>query len=156
MAAQAGTRRRIEALRLGRKPVYGDTKIHAEWGVDIEGAAAEMAVAKAYNLFWTPVVQRPEELPGDVGRGMHALQVRSTPREHGRLILHERDKDDAIFVLVTGRIPAFTIRGWIQGKDGKCDRFLHPGDGRPAFFVPQEHLRQGHPPVVPWARDEAG
>lgn len=155
MAAQAGTRRRIEALRLGRVPVYGDTKVHAEWGVDIEGAAAEMAVAKSFNLFWTPVVREPKELDGDVGFGLQALQVRSTPRDNGRLILHDRDADDAVFVLVTGRLPEFHIRGWTTGREGKQARFQHPGDGRPAYFVPQESLHQGEPPVVRCRGDQA-
>lgn len=142
--------RQIEALKHGRPHRYGDPP-QDDWGVHIEACASEMAVAKAYNLYWEPVARRPENLAGDVGN----LQVRSTWRENGRLILHDRDPDDAVFVLVTGKIPSFDVRGWILGRDGKAKEHWDEGDGRPAYFVPQNVLTQGSPPlgrvtVGPW------
>ena len=145
-AARAGIQRRIHALRKERRAVYGDPDRY--WDTDIEGCAAERAVAKAYNLYWEPVVENPEELRGDVGMGMRALQVRSTTRKDGRLIVHERDNDEHAFVLVVGCIPEFEIKGWIMGVDAKQEHFLFKGDGRPAFFVPQDKLNGGVPPNI--------
>lgn len=80
-AARAGIQRHIQALCKGRHEIYGSPS--SGWDVHIEGCAAERAVAKAYNLYWEPVVENPEELRGDVGLGMRALQVRSTWRRDG-------------------------------------------------------------------------
>lgn len=148
-AAQSGILRQIEALKHGRRPRYGQPL--DDWGVNIEGCAAEMAVAKAYGLYWEPVARRPEDLAGDVS----TLQIRSTWRENGRLIIHEHDPDDAPFILVTGKVPAFTIRGWIYGRDGKAVEFWDEGDGRAAYFVQQSALSRSRPPlgsgkVLPW------
>ncbi len=142
--------RQIEALKRGRPHRYGKPT-GSEWDTHIEGCAAEMAVAKAYDLYWEPVARAPEDLAGDVSD----LQVRSTWRENGRLILHKRDPGDAPFVLVTGKIPTFTIRGWILGREGKLVEFWDGGDGRAAYFVPQHALERSPPPrgsgkVLPW------
>jgi hypothetical protein len=132
-AAQAGAMRRIEALKLNRKDRYG-TPSGNLWGIDIGGAAAELAVAKHAGHYWEPVTRRPENMIGDVGQ----FQVRWTPRADGRLIVHDEDLDESRFVLVTGEPPTLTVAGAIWGGDAKnplywCD----PGTGRPAFFIPQ-------------------
>lgn len=133
-AAEAGVMRHIEALKRKRPQTYGS--VNKPWDIDIESAAAEMAVAKGLGVYWTAVAGRPENLPGDCGQ----YQVRSTTRENGCLILHDRDADDDVFVLVTGQVPMFTLRGWIRGAEGKNPLYLSPGDGRPAYFVPQHAL----------------
>ena len=136
-AAQVGAMRRIEALKRSRPEPHGAPTSDL-WGIDVESAAAELAVAKALNTFWHSLASRPEVLPGDVG----SLQVRSTPLPNGCLIVHHKDESDAPFVLVTGRVPLFDVVGWILGDDAKIDRFWKdPGTGRPAFFVPQKELR---------------
>jgi hypothetical protein len=151
MGAQAGVMRRLEAMRHGREDRYGAPPQDL-WGLDIEACLAELAVAKAYNLYWERLARNPAALRGDVAE----LQVRSTWREDGSLILHHEDPDDAIFILVTGRAPTFDIRGWIRGSDGKEERWWRTGDGRPAFFVPQSALNRASPPregsvtVGPW------
>jgi len=145
-AARAGTQRNIQALSKARRAIYG--KPSSDWDVHIEGCAAERAVAKAYNLYWEPVVENPEELRGDVGLGMRSLQVRSTWRRDGRLITHDRDNDEHVFVLVVGRLPDFEIKGWILGADAKQKCFWRSDLERPAFFVPQDKLNGGIPPQV--------
>lgn len=134
-AASAGVRRRMSAIRHGRIQPYGDPGENV-WDIDIESAAAEMSVARAVDAFWTPVVRKPEELEGDCG----AYQVRSTWRSNGRLIIHDEDLDDAVFIFVTGRIPTFTICGWMFGWEAKDIRFWKEDAPRPAFFVPQDAL----------------
>ena len=143
MGAQAGMLRRLSALRRQRQERRG-TPPQDLWGIDIEASLAELAVAKAFGLYWERFADTPSELEGDVGR----LQVRSTWRDNGRLILHREDKDDAAFVLVTGRAPTYTIRGWIAGAKGKQEQWWNEGDGRPAFFVPQDALSLTTPPAA--------
>lgn len=126
----------LRAIRKARSEPYGHPSERGDWDVVIEGAAAEMAVAKALRLYWgdSPAL----DYNGDVGR----YQVRSTDHADGHLILYERDADDATFVLVTGRAPAFTVRGFILARDGKRDEYLANGRLRSeGWMVPQSALR---------------
>lgn len=139
LAVHAGAARHIAGLRRGATPSYrfaGDC-----WGIHIEGAAAEIAVAHALGVDdFTPAVyrERPQtSLEGDVGR----FQVRSTPRLDGSLILHPRDEDDATFILAAGMAPSFRIIGWTKGRIGKAERYWRSDVREPAYFVPQRDLR---------------
>lgn len=135
--ALAGVLRHIEQLRTPHAHGYAGDAEHS-WGMDIEGAAAEFVVAKKRGLFWNAVVGVSDVrgLPGDVAD----LEVRSTSRSNGCLLLHESDPDDRRFILVTGAIPSLTIVGWMFGRDGKNPEWWRTDTGRPAFFVPQRAL----------------
>lgn len=135
-AAHVGTMRRLLAIRRQRRDHYGRPAFDL-WGMDIEAAGAELAVAKLTGCFWNALADDPASLPGDVGR----FQVRYTHRPAGCLIVHRADPDLAPFVLVTGRLPSYTVRGQILGREAKQQRFWREGDGRPAYFVPAEALR---------------
>ncbi len=134
-AASQGLMRRIEALKSGydRDPVRGAA--HA-WGIDIEGACAEMAVAKMLNEYWWSI-GGPKRVPCDVG---HGREVRQTPHESGRLIVYEKDIDHHVFFLVTGVIPEFRVVGWLVGAEAKKKKFFDKKAAIPAFFVPQREL----------------
>ena len=102
---------------------------------DIQAAAAEMAFAKARQMYWDFSVNTFKK--PDVGK----IQIRHTIRSTGRLIVRPDDSDDEIFVLVTGEIPKFIIRGYMKGSRAKQDEFINnPGGGRPCWMVPQESL----------------
>lgn len=135
VAASVGIERRLRAIARNRQHRHswrgGDV-----WEIDIQGAAAEMAVAKAVGRYWTDTADPDYE--GDVGQN---VQVRWTARPDGSLLLHPDDKPEHAFVLVTGQIPQFEIRGWLWGAHGKDPRFWREDTGRPAFFVPQAALR---------------
>lgn len=137
-AVQVGGMRNIEARRRGRPDTYGKnvSEMEGGWGVHIEGAAAEMAVAKSLNNYYEGVWREIDRSRGDVGR----VQVRSTMRANGCLILHPEDNDEHVFYLVTGIAPTFRIVGSILAARGKVDRFWRTDTGRPAFFVPQSEL----------------
>lgn len=135
IASQAGAMRRVEGIHKGRVERWGVAP-EGRWDRDIEGAGAEMAVAKAIGLYWQPVVADPATLPGDVGQ----LQVRTTSRPDGSLILHPSDPDDARFYLVTGLMPHYHIAGSIIGGIGKDAEYWRENVPHPAFFVPQEAL----------------
>lgn len=145
LAGQAGVMRQVEAIRRGRKDAYG-FKGDA-WGVHIEGAGGELAVAKLVGAYWNACVRNPDELPGDVGN----YEVRTPSRPNSRLIVHPQDPDDRPFVLVTGTMPNYTIHGYILGSDAKQQQWWEdPVGGRPAYFVPQSALLpMSQEPLVP-------
>jgi hypothetical protein len=137
-AAQAGVMRRISAISRKRSEPYLTPKGDL-WGIDIESAGAEAAVAKALGKYWLAVLQNPQDANGDVS----GVEVRSTTRPDGRLIVHDRDKDDSVFVLVRGSFPIYDVVGWIYGRDGKKDEYLFCATGRlPAYYVPEADLLQ--------------
>lgn len=113
-------------------------------GRDLQGTLAELAVSRALSLpwdgKWLPISTWDTwKLEGnDVGK----LEVRSTDRANGRLILHPSDKDFSPYLLVTSENhPNYKLVGWVYGKDGKLDRYWRENVPRPCYMVPQENLR---------------
>lgn len=133
MAAHVGVLRTVENIAKGRREQYGATAHW--WETAIEGALAECARAKWAGVYWQGVgtITSADAADGD--------DTRSTPREDGCLILHERDPDDRWFWLLVGQRGVYRVCGAIQGRDGKCDQFWRTDTGRPAYFVPQWKLR---------------
>lgn len=131
MAALIGCRRHIASLKL--KQAHGATDT---WTINIEGACGELAAAKALNLFWDGGVNTfsaPDLQPN--------IQVRTSSNHDWGLIVRRNDKDDEIFVLVTGVSPEFVVRGWIVGKSAKNNKWFRTYNNRPeAYFVPQSAL----------------
>ncbi len=153
IAAEIGVYRYLLNRKAERPHSYGleNGKSHEAdtkgWGIDIEGAIVEFALAKALGRFWIPIATEghPGDIPGDIG----LLQVRSTKHERGRLIIHEEDPDEAEFALALGPYPAgargmrVILVGSKKAKDAKrADWWDDPLGGRPAFFVPQVELDQ--------------
>lgn len=135
-SAIVGCNRKIRALRKDFDHRYGyDPSSAAEdWGTNILGAIAEMAVAKHLNIFWA---DRPElDYKGDVGR----YQVRTTWRPNGSLLLHDDDKDGQVFILACGCPPTWRLAGWLLAVDGKQPRYWQTRTGRPCYMVPQTDL----------------
>jgi hypothetical protein len=140
IAATVGALRQIENIFKGRQHAYAGPR-DASWQMHIEGAAGEQAFAKWSGRYWNGNLGDLDA--DDVGH----VQVRTTGRPDGRLILHPLDPDDRPFVLVTGISPRFVLRGWIRGSDGKQQQWWRdPVGGRPAYFVPQSALRPMPPP----------
>lgn len=142
LAAHAGVMRQVQNLKLGRKDANG-ASTDSGWQINLEGALGEYALAKCLGLYWPG---KGKLRAPDVGE----VDVRTTSRDNGRLILHPSDPDDRVFYLLTGVNGRYQVRGWIAGKDGKREEFWKdPAGGRPAFFVPQSALVQvgaeGHP-----------
>lgn len=108
-----------------------------DWDTDIEGAAGEMVVAKAFNLYWDCSVNtfKNPDLP-------NRIQVRTTHQQS--LIVRSDDADGDRFVMVQGRSPEFRVAGWLSGVEAKRDCWRRAPNGRPAaWFVPADAL---HPP----------
>lgn len=135
IAAEVGKLRTMTAIRHGIPSKYGASS--NAWTDDIEGAAAEMAVAKYLGVYWGGSMETFKA--ADISE---KIQVRQTKYESGRLIVRSEDRDDHVYVLVTGTIPNLTIHGWIEGSEAKQDIYLDsPNDRPPAYFIPQSQLQ---------------
>src|SRR5262245_34292918 len=112
---------------------------------DVLGVQGEMSFAKRFGVYYAHSTRRERF---DVA----GWQVRTTAWDTGKLRVHPEDVDTDRFVLVTGRAPVFTIRGFMFGGPAKNPEWWVTKTGRPAFFVPQHELR-----VIDWhwARAEA-
>jgi hypothetical protein len=133
-AAHSGLLHRVQNIRTQRHaPRYGEPR--DAWGVSITGAIGEAAVAKYLGVWWLGNVGRIG------GRDVAHIEVRSTSHPSGALILHDQDPDDVAFVLVRGDRYEYELPGWLLARDGKRREWWRdPQAGRPAYFVPAEHL----------------
>jgi hypothetical protein len=134
LAAIAGVMRRIDSMKAGltnRK--QSDS---SDWDIDIDGACAELAVAKALNIFWFGHM-RSFKGP-DVGR----LHVRSTRHAHGHLIIKDNDEEEGVYMLVINECPEFRLVGGISAKRAKREFNPVPNKVGPghSFWVPQDKL----------------
>lgn len=116
-AAYGGIERRLSAIAKNRPAFYGADTRNNEWQIDIIGSIAEYAVAKHLNKYWEPATntQNLADLPGDVD----TYQVRSTCWPNGQLIIHQRDKDEAPFILAVVTRNIIELKGWLYGHEGK-------------------------------------
>ncbi len=131
--AWTGIYRHIKARQKNRVHING--RPLDPWGVDIEGAIAELAFAKWCGVYW-PGSTDPDRDDGDVlGYG-----VRSTTHEHGCLLLHECDADAREFVLLIGESRDWYVAGKLKASEGKRSSYWRTDTGRPAYFVPQAVL----------------
>lgn len=134
-AATVAIERRIDSIKRGL-----DVKKHAtktswnDWNHDINGAAAEMAVAKMLNVHWNHGVGTFKS--PDVGD----LQVRSTTYADGNLIVRPNDADESLYILVVCDTPVYNVIGFIGGADAKRVGTINEKFGAPAWFVPQSKL----------------
>lgn len=141
LAAKVGTARNAYAIangltpQLGREPHWD----RLPWDAHIEGAAAELLVAKTLDRYWDAYVGPPKGRIGDVG----LIEVRATRIPNGNLIVRGKDRDDAVVVLVVGRCPNMDVVGWVLAGDAKREDYQgEPDDfGRPTWWVPQTGLR---------------
>jgi hypothetical protein len=139
-AARIGGRRRINAYRLGQSRARHFNG--SNWGANIEGACAELAVALALGLEWTGEnqFQPPFTLP-DVGDDIEVRQV----GRGNRLVLRfdERDISDKAerrFVLAEGWAPSFSIHGWARPAEAKRDEWRTIYPERLVWEMPATHL----------------
>ena len=146
LAAIAGVSRRVDSMKSGiSNQRQSDT---SDWAIDIEGACAELAVAKEMGIFWFGHVRSFKN--ADVG----SLHVRSTVHHDGHLIVREKDPDDAVFVLVTCDCPTYTIVGGISGAKARALGKEVPhrrGDGV-TWWVAQKDLADADR-ILNWAKD---
>ncbi len=134
VGAVSGVYRRIRSHLRGKRDRHGHSGFDV-WSMDIEGALAELAVAKLLGVYWS----------GQQGVGTRDVlgyEIRQTSYADGHLILHKSDTDDVRYLLVTGQLGTYDVRGYVYGHEGKREEFWSELQrGRPAFNVPQDALR---------------
>lgn len=138
LAGFAGVMRQTKNTGRAHADGYGGTG----YGIHVEGALGEVAVAKYLNRYWVAVVDDFRALDGDVGA---RVQVRTNtytgPDPYLRV--YPRDHDDHAFVLVVADDPRYRLVGWAWGGEAKRDEwFSRLRADRPAsYHVPSEFLR---------------
>jgi hypothetical protein len=108
-----------------------------QWGVHIEGAAGEIALAKFVGAHWAGM--HGQGAP-DVGA---SLQVRTVDVATKRLTVYDDADERDAYVLVDGCAPHYVLVGWLYAHEAKRDDWrerLRP-DSCPAYFVPRDALR---------------
>jgi hypothetical protein len=131
VARQAASRNSRSAHGLDESATSG-------MGYAIEGACAELACAKALNLYW-PATVNTFSGP-DIGE---TIQVRRRLNLPGKRDLYVRPNDDEkyAYFLVWGLCPNFEIVGYIWGKNAKIEKYYVDTKTRPpAWFIPPDDL----------------
>ena len=135
-AAIIGLKRRIVSVD---KCLFDNKRVDSAWETDVEGAISEFVAAKFLGIEWQAGINTFHA--PDVG----LIQVRTTQRTDGKLIVRNDDSDDEAFVLVTGTYPNYFICGWLLGKEAKKEKWIYnPNNKGAAWFVPQEALHDIH------------
>jgi hypothetical protein len=135
LAGSVAVQRYAQNLARGKREMFGaEDRFGFQYMMD--GAMGELAVAKHLNIHWNGSVG--DLMAKDVGR----LQVRTTRMPEPALILHDKDPDEDVFVLVRLHANRAQIAGWVYGFEGKQKRYWSAGKGgvRPAYFVPTDGL----------------
>lgn len=132
VAGLVGYRRNLEAIFKQRKPRFPEKVPGELFGFHILAAQAELSVAKALGIFWSPHINHFEH--GDVG----LLEVRYSQRGDVKV----RPRDTGIVVGVTGMCPHFEILGFVHAEYAQRNYQLTAprSNGAPAYFVPVRDL----------------
>ena len=107
--------------------------------IHLLGAAGEVAVAsylglKEHLFKETEAKRGSADLPG-------GIDVKTRSKASYDLIVQRQSDPNRKFVLVTIESQQTLIHGWCYGKDAMQNQFWKdPARGRPAYFVPKEHL----------------
>ena len=134
MAATIGMERQLSSIKRGLKNKHGYNGDDS-WGIHISGALAEIAAAKALNMFFRGDVDTFKN--PDVGE----FQVRYTKTDPPVLIVRSGDADNEKFICVTGEAPSFKVHGWMTAGEGKQKQWKRAPYGRPpAYFIPIDKL----------------
>lgn len=105
---------------------------------EIVGACGEIGLGKAAGQWFIPSVNTFHRVPDCLAD----VEVRSTDREDGSLIVRSNDADDRRYVLAVVSGTSVSLRGWTVGSEAKHSQYERdPNGNRPAWFVPQRDLR---------------
>ena len=132
-AAIAGLQRQFRAIERQAKNTV-EQSCYDELATHVHGAIAEAAVAKALGLYCN-LCSKDRSLP-DIYPN---IEVRSTLKPDGPLIVRSKDATDRKYYLVAGMYPNIQIVGWLWGKDCKLPEYYQDVKN-PYWKVPQYKL----------------
>ena len=114
--------------------------------LDIIGFSGELAFAKMANQF--PITNTDGPTHIDCVVNGKTVDVKTTHREHGQLLVRPSHKDDPaeVYVLLTGtRDTGYTYKGHMYAEDVfQPENLTDLGHG-PTYAVPQHRLKGGLP-----------
>lgn len=130
MAGTIALRRNITARRKGFRTFNG-----LGWDTHIEGALAEIAVAKMLNLWIDPGLDKFGA--ADVGE----WHVRSSRHAKAHLRIEQYEKEGK-YLLALGEFDSWRIAGWMDAEEARNEKYLKQmrPDRDPAYWVPAEEL----------------
>lgn len=135
LASWMGSRRLIKATFKNLTDSVGQSN---GWENEIEGAAAEVAVAKHFGLF-LPVTMDAFGAP-DVGD----WHIRSSKHENAHLRIGKKETTGK-YMLVIGQFNKWRIAGWIQAEEARQEKYYRQMRAdRPAksYWIPQDDLHK--------------
>ena len=105
---------------------------------EITGAAGEVAVAKWRGRFFIPSINTFHRVPDC----MENVEVRSTTRSDGHLIVRDNDDPGRRYVLAVVSTDV-TLAGWVNGSEAQRQEWRRASQrsDRQAWWVPQNKLR---------------
>jgi hypothetical protein len=105
---------------------------------EVIGACGEIGLGKLTGQWFVPGLNTFHSAPDC----LRDVEVRSTDRADGSLIVRDNDADDRRFVLAVVSGSKVSFLGWMWGREAKQDRWVRdPHGNRQAWFVPQRVLR---------------
>jgi hypothetical protein len=140
-AATCGIQRSLRAISRGSKHRLDSI---GGWNQHIEGAAGELAAAKALGVYWPASVDLFQAADIQAfGRGLEIKTNLSRP-EDGDLMVHQTPapKPDTVYILVRGQIPTFNVIGWIRGSQLTAQHVRTLAAGHSVFIVPNAELNR--------------
>jgi len=135
-----GALRYYESLFKGRTTSFPRSYIEQGLLHHQQGALAELAYSKLSDRYWSQHVNRFHD---DDLRG---VEVRYSNRKDTKV----RPDDNNIWIVsMGGELPVYEYKGCIYSEDAKRPEWEKDfGNwGKPAFFVPNEHLTTDLPPT---------
>ena len=134
IAKALGSYRQLKSEEAGLKDVHGFKGDGAS--IHTEGAGGELAFAKAFDLY--PIFSEGTFKAPDFSTN---IQIRTRSSHSYELIVRKDDSPTDIFVLITGTMPTYRIRGWMYGVEAMKPQYLENHGGRePAYFPPNSSL----------------
>jgi hypothetical protein len=105
---------------------------------EVIGVCGEIAVAKLGKFYFIPGLNEFHVVP-DVFRD---VEVRSTDRDDGCLVIRDNDVLGRRFILAIVNGSDVVLAGWIYGTEGAKSEYLrNPNNHVPAWFIPINKLR---------------
>jgi hypothetical protein len=105
---------------------------------EVIGVCGEIAVAKLGKFYFVPGLNEFHIVP-DVFRD---VEVRSTDRYDGCLVIRDNDVLERRFILAIVNGSDVVLAGWIYGTEGAKSEYLrNPNNHVPAWFIPINKLR---------------
>jgi len=145
MAAHVGVARQVNSCISGVENSVGNKDY--SYRNCVEGAAAELVLAKYLGIYWDGSVDTFKGKP-DVGQ----FEVRQTKYHNGRLVLQENDSRDSTYVLVTGDCQDYIVQGWLPGRVAfgvATFGTLHSGTKHKSYNIEQGFLWELPRPAQP-------